>query len=148
MQVIGALWIDAFVDDEVLTAFLRNQGVGTVRTLKGMLLGEAVFLRTEWSTTDFAKDLSFRTIILVEIRHRSITARAGTFFGDITFGAPINWLNHLAVTELVVFLKPLVFNGFIANNVGKNIGFKFLVLGRMTIIKCPLPKRNIFSNKH
>jgi hypothetical protein len=85
MKVIGAPWIYAFVDDEVLAVFLRNQGMGTVGALKSMLLGKTIFTRIEGSTAYFAKDLSFRTIILVEVRHRSVTARASTFFGDIAF---------------------------------------------------------------
>jgi hypothetical protein len=147
IQVIGALGIDAFMDDEVLAIFLRNQGMGTVRALKSMLLGKAVFLRAEGSTADFAKDLPFRAVILVEIRHRSITVRAGTFFGNITFGASFNRHNHFTVTEFVVFLKPLVFNSFVTDYFRKDICFEFLVLWRMAVVKSPLLKRNIFSDK-
>jgi hypothetical protein len=147
MQVIGALWIDAFVDDEVLAVFLWNQSVGTVRALKSMLLGKAVFAWTEGSTADFAKDLSFRTIILVEVRHRSFAARASTFFGDITFGAPFNRCNHLTVTEFVVFLKPFIFNSFVTDYFRKDICFEFLVFRGMAVIKSPLLQRDIFSDK-
>jgi hypothetical protein len=138
MQIVRTLRVDAFVDDEVLTVFLWNQGMGTVRALKSMLLGKAVFLRAEWSTTNFTKDLSFRTIILVEIRHRSFAARTGAFLRDITFGASVYGFNHFTVTELVVFQKPLIFNFLIIDDIWENIGFEFLVLGRMAIIKSPL----------
>jgi hypothetical protein len=112
-----------------------------------MLLGKTVFLRAKWSTTDFAKDLSFRTIILIEVRHRSFAARASTFFGDITFGAPFNRFNHLTVTEFVVFLKPLIFNSFVTDYCRKNICFKFLILRGRAVIKSPLLQRDIFSDK-
>jgi hypothetical protein len=35
VKIIRTLWIDAFVDDEVLTVFLWSEGMGTVWTLEG-----------------------------------------------------------------------------------------------------------------
>jgi hypothetical protein len=107
-----------------------------LRCLK--LFGKAIFVRAKWSTTDFAEYLPFRAIVLVEIRHRSIAVRTGAFLRDITFGASVYGLNHLTVTELVVFQKPLIFNFLIIDDIWENIGFEFLVLGRMAIIKSPL----------
>jgi hypothetical protein len=82
--------------------------------------------------------LTFRAIILVKIRHWSVTARTGAFLWDITFGTSVYGLNHLTVTEFIVFQKPLIFNCLITDDAWEDIGFEFLVLRRMAIIKSPL----------
>jgi hypothetical protein len=91
--------------------------------------------------------LSLRAIILVEIRHRGIATRTGAVLRNITFRAPINRLNHITITELVVFLKPLIFNSFVMDYFRKDICFEFLVFRRMAVIKGPLLQRDIFSDK-
>jgi len=47
MKVIRTLRVDTFVDDEVPAVFLWDQGVGTVRAPKGILLRKTVFTRAE-----------------------------------------------------------------------------------------------------
>ena len=111
------------------------------------LLREAVFLRAEFSITDLAADLTFRAIVLIEIRHRGIASWAFTGFRDITFRTSRNRFKDFTIALLVVFQKPLIFNGFIVDDFGKDIGFEFLILRRMAVIKSPLLQRNIFSDK-
>ena len=132
---------------EIFTVFLRNEGMGTVRTAQGVLLRKSVFLRIKGGSTHFAADLTFGAIVFIEIRHRGITAGASTILADIAFRTSSDRSDDLPVTQFVVFQKPLVLNGFIMDYHGKDIGFKFLVFRRMTVIKSPLLKRNIFSDK-
>jgi len=66
---------------------------------------------------------------------------------DITIGTPFDGFNDYIVPKPVVFQKPMVINNFIMDYLGKNIGFKLLILRGMTVIKSPLLKWNIFGDK-
>jgi len=91
--------------------------------------------------------LTLRAIVLIQIRHRGIAARALTGLRDITFRPSRNGFKHFTIALLVVFQKPLIFNGFVMYHLGKDIGFEFLIFRRVTIIESPLLQRNIFSDK-
>jgi hypothetical protein len=91
--------------------------------------------------------LSFGTIILVEVRFRGVTTRAGAGIIDVAFRASADRLDFLLVPPFeirdVIFVIPL----FVEDNLGKLIDLKLLVLWGMGIIECPLPERNISADK-
>ena len=101
----------------------------------------------EGGTTDLTEYLAFGAVIPVEEWHGGITAGTGAFFGDIASRTPDDRLNHFIVTEPIVFQEPLVFNGSVINNLGKDIGFELLVFRGVGVIKSPLLQGNIFSDK-
>ena len=101
--------------------------------------------------TDFAQDLAFRAIVLIKVRHWSITARTFAVFTDITFGTSsdrLNWLIGILIAPGKIEHKILIIPRFnIVKNERKLINFKFLIFGRMGIIKSPLLERDIFADK-
>ena len=101
----------------------------------------------EGGTTDFAEHLAFGAVIPVKEWHGSVTTRTGAVLRDVTVRPPYDGINHLVVAELIVFQEPLVFNGFVTDDLGKDIGFKLLVFRGVRIIKSPLLQRNVFSDK-
>ena len=44
MEIVGALWVDTFVDDEMFAFFFRDQRLTAMGTAEGELLGKAVIL--------------------------------------------------------------------------------------------------------
>ena len=82
VEIIGAFGIDTFMNDEVLPLFLRNKGVAAVGAAE-FHGGEAAFSRGEPGVTDLTQDLSFGTVVFVEVRHGCVTARAGAVVRDV-----------------------------------------------------------------
>ena len=74
VKIIRTLRIHTFMKDEMLPVFLRNESATTVRTSE-FHGRKTAFIRREPRVTDFAKKLSFGTIILIEERFWSITTR-------------------------------------------------------------------------
>jgi hypothetical protein len=70
MEIVRALRVDTFVDDEVFTVLLAGKGVRTVRAFQGKLFGKTVLIRGKPSAADLAQKLSGFTVI-------SGTGRAG-----------------------------------------------------------------------
>jgi hypothetical protein len=150
MKIIGALWIYAFMYDEVLTVFLMDEAVITVWAFQNSGFGESVILGwRKMRLADFAQNLAFLfAIVPHQIIHRGITCGAGTVFWNIAFHTAKNRLNRFMVTLPVVgnkiFPIPLL---FIRDDFWKLIYFEFLILWRMGIIKSPLPERDVSANK-
>ena len=93
------------------------------------------------------RDLSFFTIVLVEIRLGSIAARACAVIRNVTILATINRLYFLAVLPFKVRNVVQVIPFFIMDNLWEFINPEFLIFGRMRIIKRPLLKRNISADE-
>ena len=101
------------------------------------------------SLADFTENLTFfLTIIPHEIVNWSITSRTGTMLWNVAFHATKNRFDCFVVALLIVvdelFPVPFLFK---RDNFGKLINFKFLILRRMGIVKSPLLKRNISTDK-
>jgi hypothetical protein len=147
VQIIITFGVDTLVNCKVFTVFLRNKSMGAVRASQGVLLRKAVFLRAKFCITDLTADLTLGAVILIKIRHRSITAWACASLGYITLRTPGDRFNYFLVALFVVFQKPLILNGFVMDYLRKDISFEFLIFGRVSIIKGPLLQRNVFSDK-
>ena len=101
------------------------------------------------SLANFTKNLAFPfAIVPHEIVHRSITSRAGTVFGNIAFNTAKNRFDGLMVALLIVAdeVLPVPFL-FERDNFRKLVNLKFLIFWGMGIIKSPLFKRNISTDK-
>ena len=57
MEIVRALRVDTFVDDEVFTVLLAGKGVRTVRAFQGKLFGKTVLIRGKPSAADLAQEL-------------------------------------------------------------------------------------------
>ena len=101
------------------------------------------------SLADLAQNLIlFLAVIPHEIVHRSITGWAGTVFGNITFHSSEDRTNRFVIVLLIVRDKIFPFPFLmIRNDMRKLINLEFLVLRRMRIIKSPLLKRNVSTDK-
>ena len=76
MQIVGALRIHAFMDNEMFSVFFRNQSVAAMRT--SQFYGrESAFIRRESGIADLTQELAFGTVVLVEKRFRGIAAGTG-----------------------------------------------------------------------
>lgn len=147
VKIIRALWIYAFMNDEMFPVFLRDESVATMRASKfdGR---EATFIRREMGVTDFAEKLSFGTIILIKERFWSITTRTAAAVRDIEGRATTDGKDLLTVAFFVV--RNEIFERTILAEVrdqGKIINLEFLIFGRMGIIKSPLSERKVSTDK-
>ena len=70
MEIVRALRVDTFVDDEVFTVLLAGKGVRTVRAFQGKLFGKTVLIRRKPSSADLAQELSGFTVISVQVDRR------------------------------------------------------------------------------
>ena len=98
---------------------------------------------------DLAQNLAFLlTIIPHEIVHRGITCRTGTVFWNITLHPSEYWTYGFMITPLVIrdeiLPVPFLLAGY---DFRKFINLEFLVLRRMGIIKSPLLKRDVSTDK-
>ena len=147
VKIIRTPWIYAFMNDEMLPVFLRDESVAAVRTpeFQGR---EATFIRRETGVTNFAEKLTFGTIILIKEGFWSITTGTGTAVGDIAGRTTTDGKNLFTVAFFVVrdevFISPVLAE---VSEQRKFINLEFLVLGRMRIIKSPLPERKVSTDK-
>lgn len=98
---------------------------------------------------DFAQNLGFLfSVIPHQIVHRCITSRAGAVPGNIALNAAKDRFNRLTVPLLIVGNEvipvPILFEG---DDFWKFINLELLVLFRMGVIKSPLLKREISTDK-
>ena len=76
----------------------------TIRAFQGIVLAEPVLVRRKMRITDFTKNLTFGSIVLIEIKHGSATTWAGTILGDVTFFPAFNGRHFFPITPKIVFL--------------------------------------------
>lgn len=150
VQIIRALRIHAFMDDEVLAVFLVNKTVIAMRAFEDSGFGKAVILGwRKMCLADLAQNLTFfLAIVPHEIVHRGITGRTGTVFRNITLD-PAEYRTYGFVIALLVIRNevlpvPALLIGY---DFGKLINLEFLVLWRMGIIKSPLLEWDVSADK-
>ena len=148
IEIVRAFHVDAFVDDKVLTVFLVCQGIAAMGAPQGIVFGETVVVRGEVSITDLALDLSFGSVVAVEIGLGCITAGTGAILRNIAFLTPGNRLDFLVVPVFKVGNEELPVPSILVElYFWEFIRFKLLVFWRVGIIKGPLPKRDISTDK-
>jgi hypothetical protein len=132
VEIIGALGVHAFMDDEVLTVFLAGQRMGTVGALEREDPGKTVLVRRKPSATDLAQELSGFTVISVQVGLGGLTEGAGTVFRDITFGAAPDRGDRLAVLPGVIaveiFPVPVL---MVVNDLWELVHLELLIFGRV-----------------
>ena len=82
MEIIGALGVDAFVDNKVFAVFLMDKGMPAVRAAQAEGRETVAFLGRETGVTDLTEELSFTAVVLVEVNGRSLASGTGAIFGD------------------------------------------------------------------
>jgi len=97
----------------------------------------------------FTQHLAFLfTIIPHEVLDRGVAGRAVTVLRDVTFGTAKNWSDYLVIALLVVRNKMDPFPILLKRiNSWELVNFEFFIFGRMGIIKSPLFKGNISTDK-
>lgn len=147
VKIIRTPWIYAFMNDEMLPVFLRDERVRAVRTPK-FQGREATFIRRETGVTNFAEKLTFGTIIFIKERFGGITTRTATAVRDIAGRTTTDGKNLLTVAFFIVrdelFVRPVLAE---VSNQRKCINLEFLIFRRMGIIKSPLPERKVSTDK-
>ena len=148
MEIIGALGVDAFVDDKVLPVFLVDEGMGAVRAAQAEGREAVAFLGRETGITDLTEELSFTAVVLVEVDGRGLTSGTGTFFRDDGIRASGNGLNGFAVAFLPVGYQILISPDLIIGlDLGELIDFELLIFWGMGIVESPLFERDISADK-
>ena len=104
-------------------------------------------IRHRRSAADFTHKLFVRTVVLVKIVLRCMTIGTHSIIGDITNRAAFNRLNIVVVTRLDIFNKVFVIPNLTLDDYRWLINLELLILRRMRIIKNPLLKRDVFTNK-
>ena len=147
VKIIRTLWIHTLMKDEMFSVFLRNKSITAMRTSE-FHGRETTFERRKTRIADFAEELPFGTVILIEERFRSITTRTATTVRDIAVRVTADGKNLLAIALFVVrdkvFVSPVL---PVIRKQRKFINLEFLVFGRMRIIKSPLLERNVSADK-
>jgi len=148
MEIVGALRVYAFVDGKVFPVFLVYKGIAAVGTAKGMLPGETVVIRGEVGTADLAFDLSFLTIVPIEVRLRGIAGWTFAVLWDVTFFTAGNRFDFFVVFVFKVRDKglPVPFILTVANT-GEFVCFELLVFWGVGIVESPMFQRDIFADK-
>ena len=124
-----------------------DEGMPAVRAaqLQGR---EAALGRREPGGTNFAEELPFGAVIPVEKRLGSLTAGTGTVIRDVAFRAAADRTDLLAITFFVVrdelSISPVLTK---ISDQGKFVNFELLIFGGMGIIKGPLLKGDISTDK-
>ena len=147
VEIVRAFWIYTLVQDKELSVLFRDQSIPAVRAAQ-LYRREAVLLLGELRVTDFAGELPFGAVVLVKIRRWSLTAGAGTFFRDITFGLTFDGTDFFAVALFEV--RDQIFIGPVLTEIRdqrKFINLVFLIFWGMGIIKRPLFERDISADK-
>ena len=148
MEIIGALWVDAFVDDKVFPVFLMDEGMPTVRAAQAEGRETVAFIGRETGITDLTEELAPGAIVLIEIDGRGLASGTGAVFGDVCIRASGNGLNGLSVAFPPVgdqiFVRPVLIKG---PDPGEFIDLELLILWGMGIIESPLSERDVSADK-
>ena len=143
-QIVGALQIDAFMDDEVLPVFDLDQRMLAVGAAEVQGREAVAFLGREPGVADFAQELPFLSVVPVEIHKWSLAAGAGAFCRYIAVPTPLYRKDPLTIAFVPVgnqfFIGPVLCVRLYHR---KPVYLELLVLGRMGIVEGPLPERDI-----
>ena len=109
---------------------------------------ETTFAWGKFCIADFAHHLSFGTIVTVKVIVWSSATRADRVLRNTTGRTAAYRFDFLVVSFFVVrnqvFVSPLLFE---VSNQREFINFEFLIFGRVRIVKSPLLKRKVSTNK-
>lgn len=151
MEIVRALRIHAFVNDEELAALLWYEGVPAERATEYHFPFLMSGIREKSILADFAEELPLRTVVLVEIDHGSATAGASDIIRDITGLEAFDRFQIFAVSETVIekeiFPVPILWRGTGKTDNRKFIDPVLLVFRGMRVIKSPLFKRDVFADE-
>ncbi|OPJ59223.1 hypothetical protein CLORY_33790 [Clostridium oryzae] len=134
------------MNTKMLTILLRIKSMTTIRANKNNGLCNMIRLLKSL-TTNFALVLPFRTVVIVNVLVRGTTFRTNDTFRNRFTVTTINRLNKLIVFVFIVSQKELIIYLLKAKNLRQLVNLKLLVLWTIRILKSPLFKRNMFSNK-
>lgn len=147
-QVVGALRVHTFVNDEMFAFLLLKQRETAVRTTEVQGREAIVVIWREPGIADFTEQLAFRTVVLIEIDRRRFTARTRTILGNIAVFPAGDRFDEFTITLLPVrdqiFIGPIL---SIRLDKGEFIDLELLVFRRMGIIKGPLFERDKSADK-
>ena len=99
VEIIRAFRIHTLMQDKKFPVLFGNKGIPAVRAAQ-LYRREAVILLGELRTADFARQLTFGTVVLVKILFWSLTTGTGTVIGDVTFGPASDGTDLFAVLLL------------------------------------------------
>ena len=146
MKIVGALGVDTFVDDEVLPVFLMDQGMAAVGTFQyhwftGMGAGLKIL------PTDFTLEFTAAAVVVIDVLMRGTADRTDRIFRNGFSISTLNRADNLVITPFIISkqeLPVLLFKNF---NNRKFIHLKFLILGRMGVVKRPLFQGDVSADK-
>jgi hypothetical protein len=143
LEVIGAVIIYTFVNDEELAVLLWKKSMPTVRTFKVKRLSH-MLSSNEGLTADLALKLTISAVVVVKIMMWCTTYRTNGIDWNGFAVASLDSLERFSVFKLKFSQKltPVLFLEL--KNNGKDVGLEFLVLWGMDLIMSPLFKRYIF----
>ena len=147
VEIIGTLWVDTFMEDEVSAFFFGNERIATVWAAQ--LYGrKAALIRREFCRADLTEKLPLGTVVLIEEGLWGIAARAGAALRDVTLQTASDRLDFLAVALFVirdeVFIVPALAE---VGDQREFINLELLVFRRKGIIKRPLLERDVSADK-
>ena len=147
MEIVRTFGVDTFMEDEVFPFFLWDKGIAAVGAAQ-FQAGETAFLRGEPGGADLALELSFGTVVPVEVRFWRITAGAAAVVGDIALRAAADRADFLSVTLFKVrdevFVVPVLAE---VGNEREFVNLELLVFGGMGVIKSPLLERDVSADE-
>ena len=127
------------------TLFYNAKGVAAVRAFDGNHLR---FIRCKGMRADSTLELTFATIIIVDVFMGGTTTRADGVFRNIIFGTfPDNRFYSFVVAFMEVFDEFLIVELFAFDNYWGFVYFEFLVLRRVGVVESPLLERYVFADK-
>ena len=131
-MIVRTLGIHAFMQNKGFAVFNMRKGMTTVWAFERILLVKSVFFWRKCHLANLTEDLTLRTIIFIQIWHRSTATRTLAFLWYIAPLASLNRLNFATIAHKVVFLKiipvPIL---FVLEDGRKFICFELLVLWGM-----------------
>ena len=127
--------------------FLGNKGI-TAMGAAQFQAGETALMGGESGGADFAQELSFGTVVPVQVRFGSITAGTGAVMRDIAFRTASDRADLLAITLFIVrdevFVVPVLAE---VGNEREFINLELLVFWGMGVIKSPLFERDVSADE-
>ena len=147
VEIVRAFRVHTLMQDKKLPVLLGNESVPTVRTAQ-LYRREAVILLGKLRVADLAGELTFGSVVLVEILLWSLTTGTGTVIGDVAFGPPFDGSDLLFITFFKVrdqfLISPVLAE---IRDQRKFINLVLLVFRGMGVIKRPLFERDVSADK-
>ena len=147
MEVIGAPGVDTFVEDEVLSVLLGDEGVAAVGAAQ-FHGGEAASSRGEPGVTDLAQHLPFGAVVFVEVGHGCVTAGTGAVLWNVALRAAVYGTDLFAIAFFDVGDEfPVSPSLPEVGDEGELVNPELLVFRGMGIIKGPLFERDVSADE-